>query len=135
MNVAVGTAFRRALRPQTPLRVIACVSSNSTRAFALPKRSIHATAKRNGTTTLPNILAGGPAPPVIVKSMDSNGLQLADGLTIPGACIFLEGEVFLWDIPPAETWNKMSAAEVQERFELFEVVVPKPGMHYLISII
>jgi NADH dehydrogenase [ubiquinone] 1 alpha subcomplex assembly factor 3 len=90
-------------------------------------RNFHATRPALGTTTLPNILAGGPAPPVVVESLTSEGLKLADGLKIPGACIFLEGEVLLWDVPSPDTWAKMKPEEVQERFQVFEVVVPKPG--------
>jgi NADH dehydrogenase [ubiquinone] 1 alpha subcomplex assembly factor 3 len=53
--------------------------------------------------------------------MTPGGMQLQDGLLLPGACIFLEGKVFLWDIPHDVTkWTK-------ERFEVFETVVPKPG--------
>jgi hypothetical protein len=59
--------------------------------------------------------------------MTERGLQLADGLIIPGPCIFLEGEVLLWDVPEADKWENMSEKEIRERFEVFEVVVPRPG--------
>jgi NADH dehydrogenase [ubiquinone] 1 alpha subcomplex assembly factor 3 len=94
-------------------------------------RLLHATAITRGTTTLPNILGGGPAPPVVVRQLTSNGLQLDDGLIIPGACIFLEGEVLLWDAPPAAGggWNALSEADLKARFEVFETVVPRPGVY------
>jgi NADH dehydrogenase [ubiquinone] 1 alpha subcomplex assembly factor 3 len=46
------------------------------------------------------------------------------GLVLPGACIFLAGRVFLWDIPtPNERWSNVGL----EHFEVFDVVIPKPG--------
>jgi NADH dehydrogenase [ubiquinone] 1 alpha subcomplex assembly factor 3 len=70
---------------------------------------------------LENILGGGPAPPVQVRSIGEEGLQLADGLVIPSACIFLDGQVFLWKVPsePWDGWTK-------NHFRIFDVVVPKP---------
>ncbi|THH08812.1 hypothetical protein EW145_g2448 [Phellinidium pouzarii] len=75
----------------------------------------------NGPTKLNNILSGGPAPPVQVRGITAAGIELADGLIMPSACVFLDGHVFLWDVPSSlwSGWGK-------ERFELFEVVVPKP---------
>jgi hypothetical protein len=80
--------------------------------------------RRFATGGLENILAGDLAPPVQVKSLGPNGIQLADGLEIPSACIFLEGKVFLWNVPQTlwKGWDK-------EHFQVFETVVPKPGRH------
>ncbi|KAI5117391.1 hypothetical protein M0805_009079 [Coniferiporia weirii] len=78
-------------------------------------------ARRSGPTKLNNILEGGPAPPVQVRGITASGIELADGLILPSACIFLDGHVFLWDVP-----EKLWAGWGKERFELFEVVVPKP---------
>ena len=78
---------------------------------------------RNGSPTkIHNILGGGPAPPVQVRGMTPAGIELHDGLILPSSCIFLDGSVFLWDTPwPLwDAWSK-------EQFEIFEVVVPKPG--------
>ena len=74
-------------------------------------------------TKLHNILEGGPTPAVQVRGITSVGIELADGLVIPSSCIFLEGEVLLWDVPGSlwKGWGK-------EKFEVFEVVVPKPGV-------
>ncbi|TFY54336.1 hypothetical protein EVG20_g9748 [Dentipellis fragilis] len=70
---------------------------------------------------LTNILAGDIPPPVQVKTVSAAGIQLQDGILIPAACIFLEGKVFLWDVPP-HPWSGWT----KERFEIFDVVVPKP---------
>lgn len=87
------------------------------------RRCIHPTAKRLSIpTSLNNILAGGEAPAVLIKTVSEEGIQLADGLAIPSACIFLEGKTFLWDVPQ-NLWDKWTP----EHFEIFDVVVPKPG--------
>jgi len=85
-------------------------------------RQFHTRAALRYPAGLENILGGGPAPPVQVKSIGEEGIQLADGLVIPSACIFLDGQVFLWNIPskPWKDWTK-------EHFRIFDVVVPKPG--------
>ena len=78
-----------------------------------------------------NFLASDNPPAVQVESVSDNGIQLADGLIIPGPCIFLEGKVFLWDVPdldlssrtPEEKWQNWD----EKRFDLFEVVTPRPG--------
>ncbi|KAJ3798974.1 NADH dehydrogenase 1 alpha subcomplex assembly factor 3 [Lentinula aff. detonsa] len=68
-----------------------------------------------------NILASDNPPPVQVASISPSGIELTDGLIIPGACIFLEGKVFLWD-PPRTFWEGWK----EEHFDVFEFVVPKP---------
>ena len=89
-------------------------------------RQFHTRAALRYPAGLENILGGGPAPPVQVKSIGEEGIQLADGLVIPSACIFLDGQVFLWNVPPKpwKDWTK-------EHFRIFDVVVPKPGESYL----
>jgi len=85
-------------------------------------RALHASrTTADASTPFDNILAGSDAPPVEVKTVTNEGIQLADGLVIPGPCIFLEDKVFLWKVPEKlwEGWNK-------EHFEVFEMVVPKP---------
>ena len=79
-------------------------------------------ARTRLSSTFTNLLASEIPPPVQVQSLTNAGITLSDGLVIPGACIFLEGKVFLWDVPGVlwEGWGT-------ERFEIFEVVVPKPG--------
>ena len=85
-------------------------------------RQFHTRTALRYPAGLENILGGGPAPPVQVKSIGEEGIQLADGLVIPSACIFLNGQVFLWNVPPKPwvDWTK-------EHFRIFDVVVPKPG--------
>ncbi|KAI0053747.1 DUF498-domain-containing protein [Auriscalpium vulgare] len=86
-------------------------------------RSLHASLPRREKTWagLTNILAGEIPPPVQVKSMTAAGIELQDGTILPGASIFLEGKIFLWDVPATlwQGWDK-------DRFEVFEVVVPRP---------
>ncbi|KIP12888.1 hypothetical protein PHLGIDRAFT_17556 [Phlebiopsis gigantea 11061_1 CR5-6] len=72
-------------------------------------------------THFTNILAGANAPAVQVKNVGPDGIHLDDGLIIPSACLFVEGNVFLWNVPPApwEGWKP-------EHFEVFDTIVPKP---------
>lgn len=72
------------------------------------------------------MLADDNPPAVQVNSITEEGIQLADGLLLPSACIFLEGKVFLWDVPK-ELWGGWG----KEHFEIFETIVPKPGESYL----
>jgi hypothetical protein len=87
-------------------------------------RALHtSTVLRNQKwSQLTNILASEIPPPVQVKSISAAGLLLQDGRLLPSACIFLEGEVLLWDVP-GTLWNGWD----ESRFEVFDVVVPKPG--------
>jgi hypothetical protein len=63
---------------------------------------------------------------VQVSTITPAGVLLQDGRLLPSACIFLEGEVLLWDVPPM-LWNGWD----ESKFEVFDVVVPKPGAYYL----
>src|ERR1700691_6174574 len=96
------------------------------RPFARPllpkiaRRTFHTVPTQRSSFT--NMLASDNPPPVQVSSITPSGILLADGLIIPSACIFLEGKVFLWDVPEKlwEGWTK-------DHFEIFEAVVPKSG--------
>jgi hypothetical protein len=92
---------------------------HSARLAPLKLNSLTHARRSSGFT---NILASEIPPPVQVQSMTDAGIILSDGLIISGPCIFLEGKVFLWDVPSTlwDGWGK-------ERFEIFDVVVPKPG--------
>jgi len=78
-----------------------------------------------------NFLADDTPPAVQVVSISDNGIQLADGLIIPGPCIFLEGKVFLWDVPNLDLSSRTAEERWKDwnekRFHLFEVVTPRPG--------
>ncbi|KAF8740139.1 hypothetical protein AX14_008554 [Amanita brunnescens Koide BX004] len=77
---------------------------------------------KRSSSTLTNILADeANPPPVQVASIADDGIHLADGLAIPGACIFLEGKVFLWDIPQT-LWDGWG----NHHFKLFEIGAPRP---------
>ena len=93
-------------------------------------RALHtARALRNQKwPQLTNILAGEISPPVQVKSITPAGVLLQDGRLLPSACIFLEGEVLLWDVPPM-LWDGWD----ESKFEVFDVVVPKPGAYPSVS--
>jgi hypothetical protein len=93
-------------------------------------RNLHTTVIRRDRS-FTNILADDNPPPVQVSSLSDNGIRLADGLLIPGACIFLEGKVYLWDTPElninTRTTQEIWRAWSEERFQIFDVVSPRPG--------
>ncbi|KAI0722645.1 NADH dehydrogenase 1 alpha subcomplex assembly factor 3 [Earliella scabrosa] len=106
------------------LRPAACALLRQPARPAVYLCSFHASCARRlppNDGGLNNILAGGEAPPVQVKTITPNGIQLIDGLVLPSACIFLDGKVFLWNVPE-KTWDGWKP----EHFEIFETVVPKP---------
>ncbi|THH30333.1 hypothetical protein EUX98_g3847 [Antrodiella citrinella] len=112
----LSRVLRQPLVP-LPLRAHAATSTLRT-----TNRLLHTTLPRRDTSTaLNNILAGGAAPAVQVKTITSQGIELADGLVIPSACIFLNGKTFLWDVPE-NLWDGWK----EEHFEVFDIVVPKP---------
>ncbi|KII94600.1 hypothetical protein PLICRDRAFT_33402 [Plicaturopsis crispa FD-325 SS-3] len=84
---------------------------------------VGSTLRADTRAGLTNVLAGDTPPPIIISSLDEKGIHLEDGLNIPSACIFLDGNVFLWDVPSTlwDGWTK-------EHFEIFETVVPKPEL-------
>ncbi|KAJ1308954.1 hypothetical protein OPQ81_004637 [Rhizoctonia solani] len=111
------TRFARSLAP--------CLGNPRGPSTSLQRgRLLHTTIARQNSA-LTNILGDGPAPAVQVKSAGEKGIELADGLILPGACIFLAGRVFLWDVPtPNDRWTNWGL----EHFEVFDVVVPKPEL-------
>lgn len=79
-----------------------------------------------------NLLEGGEAPPIVVKSMSETSITLTDGLVISQPVIFLNGSVLLWDAPSLDVkqaspgghgWEAWGVKE----WRVFEVVDPKPG--------
>ena len=99
---------------------------STTLRLRAPTRALHtARVLRNQKwPQLTNILAGEIPPPVQVSTITPAGVLLQDGRLLPSACIFLEGEVLLWDVPPM-LWNGWD----ESKFEVFDVVVPKPGAY------
>lgn len=110
---------------------------------ALGLRNIHVSPTRmaDRPTTLTNILASDIPPPVQVLSVSKTGIKLADGLVLSGPVIFLDGKVFLWDVPNGGFNSVVSTAQprsgkgsgmekwegwTNEHWSIFEVVVPKP---------
>ena len=100
---------------------------STTLRLRAPTRALHtARVLRNQKwPQLTNILAGEIPPPVQVSTITPAGVLLQDGRLLPSACIFLEGEVLLWDVPPM-LWDGWD----ESKFEVFDVVVPKPGAYY-----
>ncbi|KAL5487614.1 hypothetical protein ACEPAI_5722 [Sanghuangporus weigelae] len=97
------------------------------RRSALLLRTFSTTQSRlsNGEPTkLHNILGDGPAPPVQVRKITAGGIELEDGLILPSASIFLDGDVFLWNVP-INLWDGWT----KEQFEVFEAAIPKPGVY------
>ncbi|KAI0658482.1 DUF498-domain-containing protein [Cubamyces menziesii] len=105
------------------LRPLARSALRQSTRVSLAARAIHASSIRKFPKDggLSNILAGGDAPSVEVKAITQNGIQLADGLLLTSASIFLNGKVFMWNVPQ-QLWDGWKP----EHFEIFETVVPKP---------
>ena len=105
------------------LRTLAYMTFRQSTRYSARRLHVSA-ARRNEAGGFSNILAGSPAPAVQVKTITNEGIELEDGLILPGASIFLDGKVFLWDVPETrwEGWDK-------KHFEIFDVVVPKPGKY------
>ena len=94
------------------------------------ERNLHTTVIRRDRS-FTNLLADDIPPPVQVSSLSETGIRLADGLLIPGACIFLEGKVYLWNTPELNT-DSRSIIEIwrgwgEEHFQIFDLVTPRPG--------
>lgn len=120
-RIASRTVQRVGRISSRPSCLIAPPKCNYRSIIASQARALHASAVRSDRS-FTNMLADDNPPAVQVNSITEEGIQLADGLLLPSACIFLEGKVFLWDVPKQlwEGWSK-------EHFEIFETVVPKPG--------
>ncbi|KAF5322840.1 hypothetical protein D9619_000236 [Psilocybe cf. subviscida] len=102
-----------------------------------PRHSPSHTRNLHTTPTLldrsfTNLLADDTPPAVQVSSISTDGIQLADGLLLPGPCIFLEGKVFIWDVANADVGSRVRADRWREwnkeHFEILETVAPRPEM-------
>ncbi|KAJ6486434.1 DUF498-domain-containing protein [Mycena vitilis] len=110
------------LLPRLAPRPIVRLHALTTKRAPCYGRPLHTTIslRSEPVSSLTNILAGATPPAVQVESVSTDGIYLADGLILRGACIFLDGKVFLWDVPPSVTqWG-------HEHLAVFEVVVPRP---------
>ncbi|KAF9554530.1 hypothetical protein CPC08DRAFT_712809 [Agrocybe pediades] len=127
----LNTTLRCSLAFNTRLRSSAVKFCAKHVAPTITSRSLHTTrVARDRSFT--NLLADDDPPPVQVSSISDAGIQLADGLMIPGPSIFLEGKVFLWDVPHPDLKSRKAEERWQgwtpERFEIFEAVAPRPEM-------
>lgn len=57
-----------------------------------------------------------------IRNVAETGIEFEDGLTLSSSCIVVGGKVFLWKTPgpPWVGWTN-------DDFELFNVIIPKPG--------
>ena len=96
-------------------------------AVSVPRRAnfraLHASiVPRNTPTKLYNILADDVSQPTQIKTVSPEGIHLLDGRIFRSSCIFLDGHVFLWDVPQT-LWDGWKP----EHFEVLDVLVPRPG--------
>lgn len=95
-----------------------------------PIHSTHPLHAPDRPTVLTNMLASDVPPPVQVSSVGPTGIKLSDGLVLTGPVVFLDGKVLLWDVPDVGKGNKGASSWdgwTREHWEVFQVVVPKPG--------
>lgn len=52
---------------------------------------------------------------------------MQSGLLVPTPLLLLNGQVFLWDVPPLSGLDTKWSGWTKEAFKVFEVVTPKPG--------
>ena len=94
------------------------------------RRSFHSSYRRLDRS-FTNLLADETPPPVQVSSVSEDGIHLVDGLKIPGPCVFLEGKVFLWNVPEVSGQGKDAwKGWTEDHLELFDTVIPTPGTPY-----
>lgn len=70
--------------------------------------------------------------PIRVANVTKNELTLTDGLVVPSSCIFLNGNVFVWNPPVLDPMNVMPNGKGWEEWTddvwtILEVVHPRPG--------
>ena len=121
-----ATVTERPVLPSTTMLANSAIKKSCRLVPTARQRLLHTTCslRSESPTKFTNILAGANALTTQVKAVEREGLHLEDGRIVKGPCIFLEGKVFLWNVPPAwEGWK-------EEHFDIFKVVVPKPGMSY-----
>jgi hypothetical protein len=105
------------------------LATSSTRLAPQSIRTLTSTAPR---LSLQNLFDTPDLPHLSVSKLTPKGFHLSDGLVVPGGLIFAGGRALLWDVdPPSEGagggiegyWKGWR----EERFRVFETVVPRPG--------
>lgn len=108
------------------LRTLLAQSSRS----ALQSRSLHTTRP---ALSLQNIFETPDRPSLTISKLTPRGYHLSDDLVVPGGLVLAGYQALLWDVdPPKGDGSGGLAAAWQgwtkERFQVFETVVPRPGM-------
>ncbi|KAF9527966.1 NADH dehydrogenase 1 alpha subcomplex assembly factor 3 [Crepidotus variabilis] len=124
--------LRRLARSTGPLNATAAQLIQPAQSQSIQfLRALHATAATRDRS-FTNLLADDTPPAVQVSSISEQGIHLIDGLMIPGPCMFLEGKVFLWDVPSLDMSSRVSDERwlgwSDEKFELLDAVTPRPEM-------
>ncbi|KAF8312231.1 DUF498-domain-containing protein [Clavulina sp. PMI_390] len=104
--------------------------SRPTSARLVGARTLSTSVPSRSSLADASIYADDGPPPVSVKTVTSTGVELLDGLVLSSACIFLEGRVFLWEVPKIEghaSWPGWTT----DHFKIFEVVVPRPEVLFI----
>ncbi|KAL7413083.1 NADH dehydrogenase 1 alpha subcomplex assembly factor 3 [Mrakia frigida] len=113
---------------------------STTALLRLPSSSSH--LHRPFASSLPKLVQ--PPPPsyspdndfkastlntVHIAGVSSAGVELTDGVILPGACILLAGNPFLWNVQlPGEGDEKTWSQFTEDSFRVFEIVGPRPEM-------
>lgn len=97
-------------------------------------RNCNGTDTPSSTGWLHNMLEDNSIP-IRVANVTKNELALTDGLVVPSSCIFLNGNVFLWNPPVLDPMNVMPNGRGWEEWtddvwSILEVVNPRPGSYH-----
>lgn len=109
----------------TMLRTLLSQSSRS-----LQTRSLHSTRP---ALSLQNIFETSDRPSLTIAKLTPKGFHLSDDLVVPGGLVLAGYQALLWDVDPpkGDGSGDLQAAWkgwTKERFQVFESVVPRPGM-------
>lgn len=135
-----ASSFDPVTNPTIMFKALLSRSLRSTTALLrLPSSSSH--LHRPFASSLPKLVQ--PPPPsyspdndfkastsntVHVAGVSSAGVELTDGVILPGACILLAGNPFLWNVQlPGEGDEKTWSQFTEDSFRVFEIVGPRPG--------
>lgn len=102
--------------------------AGTSRAFGA--RSLHWSRP---SLSLQNIFETPDRPSLTIAKLTPKGFHLSDDLVVPGGLVLAGYQALLWDVDPpkgdgagglASAWQGWT----KERFQVFETVVPRPGM-------